>query len=171
MKKIVFSAILMLISAAAFSQTGSLPVIMCELNSGYSIGINTDSGMQIDVKGMFLYDRFGVTLEAGSQLTPDKASFHLFLGPGIVVLNTGNWRMPVSIGMELFHGKTMHYGIGAIVSVHYVITDLLYAGLNLGLTYAFNNVTEQQKGPAVERTDNWGSYLYIRPSLVFGIQF
>jgi hypothetical protein len=82
----------------------------------------------------------------------------------------------------------LYYGIGGMLSAHYRLLKNFYIGGNLGITYAFNNVYDEFVGfetkttkyneatftqtvPVFERKSHYGSYFYLRPSLVIGIQF
>ena len=166
---------------------------MSKANAGYAIGINLDNATQIDLKIMYPYQRFGFALEAGTILTPNKASTHVFLGPMIFFINNENWRVPLALGFDLIHGKTLYYGVGGFLSVHRRLVNHFYAGLNLGITYAFNNVYDELTGyqnkkeivddgtgnavfvdrtvPIFERKNHYGSYIYFRPSFLIGLQF
>ena len=161
---------------------------MVEPNIGYAIGINLESSLQIDVKLMYPFQKFGFAIEAGTILTQEKAHIHVFLGPMMFLYNNNNWRIPVSLGINLFNGKTLYFGFGGFVSAHYKLTKNIYTGFNLGISYAFNNVYDEFTGfrtetvkynegtltrdvPVYERKDHYGSYIYIKPSLMIGFQF
>ena len=182
-----------IITFSIFSQEDNLPVIMAEFNTGYAVGINTDSGVELGVKLMYPFLKSGVLFELGGIFTPDKPTFHFFIGPMFFIYINDAWRVPVTFGFVLLNGKTLYYGVGGIVSVHRKLTKNIYAGLNIGITYAFNNVYDEITGyktekviaddgtgnaiyidrevPIIERLDHWGSYIYIRPSLSIGLQF
>lgn len=188
MKKALFLILFLSISCIAFSQEYKFPAFMVEANTGYAIGINLNSAMQVDLKLTYLFNRFGFIVEAGSILTPDKASVHIFLGPMMVFMINEKWRVPVAFGFDMFYGNTFYYGIGAIASAHYILTKTMYAGLNLGITYAFNNIYDEfigyrtitnvynegtftQTVPVYETKDHYGSYVYLKLSAVFGFQY
>jgi hypothetical protein len=195
MKKKAFLFLFLVISVTVFSQSHDLTAFMVEATTGYALGINVDSAMQLSIKIMYPFERFGVALEAGTILTPDKASFHVFLGPMMFFINNENWRIPLAIGFDLFDGETLYYGIGGFISIHRKLTNHFYAGVNLGITYAFNNVYDELTGhrtervvteypagsgnavfmdreiPIFERKNHWGSYIYLKPSLLIGFQY
>ena len=193
MKKIVILIIFTITSFTVFSQSNNLLSFMIETNVGYAIGINLDNAVLVDAKIMYPVERFGVALEAGSIFTPDEASFRFFIGPMLFLINNENWRVPIVLGFDLFHGETLYYGIGGFVSVHRRLTKHIYAGINLGITYAWNNVYDVLTGyetkkevvddgtgnavfvdrqvPVFESKNHRGNYIYIRPSIAIGLQF
>ena len=169
---------------------------MAEVNAGYSIGINLDSAIEINIKAIYplqTFQKFGLILEAGGLLTPDEFTFHLFAAPYYTIINNENWRVPIALGFELYHGKSLYYGIGGNISLHRRLTKNIYVGVNLGLTYAFDNIYNEFIGydikkeiiddgtgnamfadrpvPVYERKNHYGSYIYIKPSLTIGFQF
>jgi len=187
MKKIILLFLFFIISYTAFSQSDELPAFMIEINAGYAIGINLNNTIPVNVKLIYSYERFGFVAEAGG-LFSDSSFFHLFLGPMIYVINIPKWRIPIALGFDIFHGESLYYGIGSIFSAHYRLTNNLYVGLNIGITYAFNNVYEEfveyrtittiynettltQTVPVYESKNHFGSSIYIKPSLSIGMQF
>jgi len=188
MKKIVFVVLLSIFSVFAFSQESDFITFMFEASPGYAVGINMESALFINGRIIYPIDRFGLVLEAGSLFTPEEASFNLFMGPMMFLFNNGTWRVPLALGLNIFNGETLYYGIGVIASVHYIFTRYFYIGLNIGITYAFNNVYDELTGyrtvttvfnegtftqtlPVYESRDHWGNYIYFRPSLVIGLQY
>ncbi|MCL2181021.1 MAG: hypothetical protein FWB83_07825 [Treponema sp.] len=198
MKKFIIFSLFLIISHTAFSQNDTQPVFIIEANAGYSIGINTDSAIQFDVKFIYPYHRFGIILEVGGFFIPDNITFHCFLGPMYKIIDNNKWRLPVALGLEFYQGKTLFYGIGGIISAHYLFSKHFYVGLNIGITYAFNNVYEEITGyrdasigvdgsgnkvypigpggapilqtPIRERKDHYGNYFFIKPSFLIGVQ-
>jgi hypothetical protein len=188
MKRIVILFLCFLVPFIAFTQNDDLPVFMTEINSGYAAGINLDNLIFLDVKIIYPYEKFGFVIEAGSMFTPDSSTIHVFLGPMMFLLNNSKWRVPLALGLDYFHGDTLYYGLGGIISLHHRLTNYFYAGLNLAITYAFNNVydeltgyrtivttfddgtTKTQTVPVIERKDHYGSYIYFKPSILVGIQ-
>jgi hypothetical protein len=82
MKKLIFLLILFaIISYIAFAQDNDLSKFMVEADVGYTIGINLESAMQIDVKLIYPYKRFGLVLEAGSMILSEKKAIHFFIAP------------------------------------------------------------------------------------------
>jgi hypothetical protein len=188
MKKILFLFLFSIISHVIFSQNNDLPAFMFEANTGYAVGVNLDSAMNIDAKLMYSFQKFGLILEGGSLLTPEKASLHLYIAPTIFLINNEKWRVPIALGFDLIDGKTQYYGIGGILSAHRSLAKNIYAGVNLGLTYAFDNRYDEYIGdetktvrynegtltqtvPVYQSKSHYGSYIYIKPSLSIGIQF
>jgi hypothetical protein len=188
MKKLIFLFLFSIVSYTSFSQSNDLPAFLVEANVGYAVGINLDSAVKIDIKVMYTFTKFGFALEAGSLLTPDKYSFHVFAGPMMFFINNEKLRVPLAIGFDLFQGKTLYYAIGTCLSLHYRLTKYIYAGINLGITYAFNNVYDEIVGekenkivylegtftqliPIIESRSHYGSYIYIKPSISIGFQF
>ena len=193
MKAFLFLILFSFTSFAVFPQSNNLPAFLVEANAGYAFGVNLDSAMQIDAKLMYTFQRFGFAVEAGSIFTPDKTSFHVFLGPMVFLINTENWRVPLALGFDLYHGETLYYGVGGFASVHRRLFNHFYIGLNLGVTYAFNNVYDELTGyetkkevvddgtgnaifvdrtiPVFKSKNHYGDYFYFRPSLVIGLQF
>jgi len=187
--------LLLFSSYFAFSQDNDPPNFMAELNAGYSIGINLDNAFNLDVR--FYYPaikRFGLVLEAGGLFSQDTKYFNLFIAPMFFVINTEKWRVPVAVGFDLFAGDTFFYGIGGLAAVHYSITRNFYVGFNFGVTYAFDNRYDELTGyrkenyfytdpatgfvkegsrdvPVYETKSHFGSYIYLKPSIVIGIQF
>ena len=191
MKKLIFTlSIVLTISSYAFSL--DTPVFMAEANTGYAIGVNAASSMQFDIRLIYPLNKFGFIAEAGSTIS-DINSTHLFIGPAFFFINNAQWNMPLALGFEYYHGETLFYGIGASLSVRRNLTNNFYAGLNLGITYAFNNVYDELTGyrtsrevvddgtsnavfinrtvPIFEKKDHYGSYLYFKPSLLIGLQY
>ena len=147
--------------------------------------------MQVDVKFIYSYQRFGLVLEAGNLFT-NESSVHIFMGPMINIINTEKLRVPLTIGFDLFHGNTLFYGVGGTASIHYILTKRLYLGLNAGFSYVFNNVYNEITGyntirevvddgmgnpvfadrnvPIIERKNHFGNYFYFRPSILIGIK-
>lgn len=199
MKKSIFLFLFFIIACAVFAQENNLPVFMVEFNTGYAAGINLDNAIHLDAKITYPFQKFGFVLEAGSLFTPDKPSFHFFLGPMYFFINDKNWRVPLAIGFDLVNGETLYLGLGSIISVHRRLTKHIYTGLNLRITYAFNNEYEEVTGykdaaigvdkngdkiypigsdgtpvllsPIRERKSHWGSYVYVKPSILIGLQF
>lgn len=192
MKKTAFFIIFAFIALNAFSQSDELPVFMFEVNSGYAVGVDLENAVQIDAKIISRFRNVGFLLEAGTLRTPDEPSVHIFLGPLVFFINDEKWRIPLALGFDLFHGETLYYGIGGIVSAHRTLSNNIYTGINLGITYAFNNVYNELTGyskrkeltddgsgnavyiertvPVFEKKDHFGRYIYIRPSIIIGIQ-
>jgi hypothetical protein len=191
MKKLIFLILFLIVSYTSFSHEDI--TFMTEINTGYAVGINLDNSVFLDARLSYLYKMVGFTVEFGSLFTPDKFSFHTFLGPMISIVNNEKWRVPLTIGFDLFYGKTLYYGIGSSFSLHYKLTKNFYVGINLGITYAFNNVYDEITGyktnkevdddgtgnaifvertvPIIESINHYGSYIYIKPSILIGFQF
>jgi hypothetical protein len=61
---------------------------MIETNAGYAIGVDLDSAIEINVRLICPLQRFGVILEGGILLTPEKNSDHIFIAPMMFIINT-----------------------------------------------------------------------------------
>ena len=192
MRKIIFIILFFSISCAVFTQE-NIPTFMFETNVGYAVGVNLDNALCFDVRITYPYEKFGFVLEAGSIFTPNKNSFHVFIGPMMFLLDNEKWRIPLSLGFDFFQGETSYYGIGSIISGNFKFTKNLYAGLNLGIAFAFNNIYTEITGyktskevvddgtgnavfverttPILENKDHWGIYIYFKPSALIGLQF
>jgi len=193
MRKIFVLLAFFITPIVAFPQDNDLPAFMVELDAGYAFGINVNSAVNFEVKLLYTYQRFGFVVEAGALIS-DNTVFHLFLGPAFFFINNEKWRVPVAVGFDLSGGKTLFYGMGGLVAVHYSITKNIYTGINLGVTYAFDNrydeLTGYRKGtyfytdpdtgfvkegttdiPVFETKSHFGSYVSITPSIVIGFQF
>jgi len=174
MKKIFLVFIILFLSGFAYSQD---PLsIFVETSAGYSIGINIDGAFQMDLRMTTLLGKYGLMFEYGGAFSPGNPSFHLYLGPAMLVYSNGNWKIPLSIGFDIFSGNTIYYGFGAAASAQYKFSKYFYTGFNFGITYAFNNVINEviaisSQGPKIVKKDRFGSYVYLRPSIVIGAQF
>jgi len=193
MKKVVFLLCLILITHIAFSQTSELPFIMIEAETGYAVGISLDNAAFFDARFFTAFNRFGFVLQAGMFFNKETLNYHIFLGPVFYILNTSKWRLPLAVGLDVFGDKASYLGIGGLISLQYAFTKRFYAGLNLGITYAFNYIYEEVTGyrtdriivddgsgnavftdrtvPIYENKNHYGSYFYFKPSLAVGLQF
>jgi hypothetical protein len=192
MKKILLTLTLSFImSGLSFSE--DLPTFMIEVGNGYNVGVNLENAYQLDARLYYPIFRFGVVLEAGG-IIQENSLFHFFIAPMYLIINTSKWRVPVAVGFDLMGGKNnIYYGIGAMAAVHYSFTKNFYAGLNLGVSYAFDNRYEEITGyktekitvddgtgnaifvdrtvPILETKSHFDSYIYFKPSVVIGLQF
>jgi len=187
MKKLFVVLFFIVISGLAFSD--DLPTFMVETNAGYAIGVNLDNAMQTDAKLYYSFKRFGFAAEAGALTSTDNSAFHMFLGPMFYFINTDKWRVPLVVGFDLITQDTTFFGVGATVSLHRRLSNFFYTGLNLGISYAFDNpyeeitgykttvtkfddgTTKSQTAPVLENKSHPGTYMYFKPSLVVGLQF
>jgi len=191
MKKIFVLLVFSIVPFIAFSQE---PTIMVETNAGYSVGINLENNYQLDIKLYYPINRFGLIVEVGSLFPQNDGYFHFFIAPMYFIINTEKWRVPVAIGFDVMGGKNnLYYGIGGSVAAHYSVTRNFYAGINLGIAYAFDNrhqditgyrtekvVVDDSTGNAVfidrnvpvfETKSHFGSYIFLKPSIAIGFQF
>ena len=193
MKNIFILLVFFIASFSVFSQDNDPPAFMVESDVGYAVGINLNNAVFFDVKLIYPYKRFGFVVEAGGLFFPGNKIFHVFLGPLIFFMNSTKWRMPLVIGMDYISGETAYFGIGSIFSAHRRLTKYLYAGLNLEITYAFINSSEELTGyktekvvvddgtgnavfaektvPIYETKQHYGNNLYFKPSALIGLQF
>jgi hypothetical protein len=189
MKKLFFLLLFSTTSFIVFSQNNDLPAFMLELNTGYSVGINLDNAVQIDIKLIYSFERFGFAVEAGSLFSTDYSAFHLFLAPIYYFINADKWRLPLAVGLDFINDKTSYIGIGGVIAIHYRLAKYIYTGFNIGITYAFNNIYDELTGykttvtnfddgtsktqttPIYESKNHYGNNFYIKPSLVIGLQF
>jgi hypothetical protein len=180
MKNLVLAlSIFSLLAGYAFSD--DLPAFLIEANSGYSLGINLNNAMQFDVRLYYPIRKFGLAVEGGGLFTQSNSLFHFFIGPVMHFVNTPQWRVPVILGIDIMVGKSAHFGIGGTVSVHRRLAKYFYAGLNLGIVYAFYHAYDEITGyrnnqeladvPIIENNKGFGNSLYLKPSLVVGLQF
>jgi len=187
MKRLLLTIFILNISIFAFSQ--DLPSFLIEANAGYALGINIDSAIQIGLKLTYPIEKFGFSVEAEIMLNSEKISFQSSLVGFVVFFYIKEkWRIPVTIGFEINNGNTFYYGIGGVISAHYMLTKSFFVGLNIGITYFINNVYDELTGyktntiiynegiftqtvPVFEKKNHWGSYIQIRPSILVGLQF
>jgi len=188
-KKSIFIVVFIIISHTGFSQSNELPAFLIEANAGYAIGFTLDNTVPINLKLTYLLlGKYGLMLEAGCLLTSDQIYFNGFIGPVVFFYINEKWRVPVSIGLAVIDGNTFYYGIGSTASIHYIFNKHFFMGINLGVTYAFNNVYEELTGyktitttynegtftqtvPVYEKKNHLGNYIYLKPLLLIGLQF
>jgi len=191
MKKLLFALLFIAVSGYIFAE--NLPAFMVETNVGYAVGVNLNNAMQIDTRLYYSFERFGFAIEAGSLFTTDYSVFHLFLGPMYYFINNEKWRLPIILGFDFMKNETDYLGAGAVIALHYRFTKYFYTGVNLGITYAFDNIYDEITGykteaytyidgsgnpqlgkrnvPVMESKHHYGNNFYFKPSLVIGLQF
>jgi len=190
----------LIIIGYGFTMENEQPLFMMEINTGYSIGINQPNAIPIDIKIIYPYNRFGFTLEAGMAIS-DDIGYRLFLGPTFFVINNPKIRLPISIGYDIngINNNNILHGIGIISSFNYRLNNMFYFTVNLNINYAFNESYNEIVGykdaaigidlngnkiyaigpngnpilttPIMEKRNNFGNYIHIRPTIGIGIQF
>jgi hypothetical protein len=142
-KIIIFLLFFTVLSFSIFSLDNDDPFMFIELNSGYAIGIDTDNAIPLELKLIYPYNRFGLTVELGALFSEEETGFHFFIGPTFFIINTPKIRFPVSLGFDFMHLKTVYYGIGGIASFNYSLTKNIYIGINAEINFYFNNRYEE----------------------------
>jgi hypothetical protein len=146
MKKIILLVMVTVFHHSTFGLENETPSFLMEVNTGFAAGIEMPGFVPAAIKFVYPYARFGFTMEAGGLFSNEKRAFNLFLGPAFFVVNNPKIRMPVSLGFNLLLGegkKGTYYGIGGIFSVNYSLTRNIYAGINIGIDYNFDNPYEE----------------------------
>jgi len=122
------------------------PAYLLELETGYAFGINLQNSVPIEIKMVYPIFRFGFTLESGILLG-ENIGFHFFLGPTFFIINNTRMRVPLSIGLDLCTiNNNLYYGLGGIISYHYVLHKNIYVGVNFSINYNINNPYEEIVG-------------------------
>ena len=192
MKKLFFVlSIVFILSVSAFSET---PNFIIEVSNAYAVGINLNNAYQLNARLYYPFGRFGLVLEAGNIFIQDNNLFNFFIAPVFFIIDTEKWRMPVAVGFDLMRGQNnFYYGIGGMVAAHYSFAKNFYVGVDLGITYAFDNKYDELTGhrteaytyvdnngqpqlgtrdvPIFENKSHFGNYIYFKPSITIGFQF
>jgi hypothetical protein len=111
-----------------FGLENEIPSILIELNTGYSIGIHLSNSVPIELKLVYPFKLFGITLEVGSLLSNNIQAYHIFLGPTFFAINNQKIRIPISLGLDILgnRNKEIYFGIGGIGAFNYSLTKTIY---------------------------------------------
>ena len=176
-----------------YTPTDTPPFFMVESSAGYALGVNLDNAAFFGVRLIYPFERFGLIVEAGRMFPQNSSAFHFFLGPMMYFVNDPQLRVLLSLGLDIMGGETTVLGIGSTLSIHRRLGNFLYAGINLGIVYAFNHIYEVRTGyrtnrvieadsagnpvfayrtvPVYENKNHFGNRFHFRPSLLIGMQF
>ncbi|MDR2393930.1 MAG: hypothetical protein LBD93_07235 [Treponema sp.] len=201
MKKVISIILFFALAGFTFGSEEETPNVLIELNTGYAIGIELPNSVPIELKLVYLFTRFGCTLQAGSLLSDDIRAIHIFLGPTFFAINNPKIRIPISVGIDVLSSNKndSYFGIGGIISLNYSITKNIFCGINIEMNYDFNNPYEETVGykdasigvdengnkiypigpggnpiyytPIRENKNHIGNNFYIKPTVGIGMQF
>ena len=144
------------LSCFIFGQEAETPSVLIELNTGYAFGINMDSSLPIELKMVYPYTRFGITIEGGALLHSDnKAGVHFFVGPTLFIINNPKIRLPISVGFDLMVKNSTYFGLGGIVSFNYSLAKNLYLGINTEVNFYINHPYEEAVGIDTKDASIW----------------
>jgi hypothetical protein len=144
-KKFVYVIILGLAAFCAFGQGDEKPLVMYELGSGYSVGINTNNSVPLEFKMIIPFGNFGFMLSGGADFA-ESSGGHGFIGATYFVINNDKTRIPVSLGFSISGNEKHSYiGFSGLVSYQYILTNNIYIGFNMEM----NN---RRASPAVSLT-------------------
>jgi len=176
-----------------YTPTDTPPFFMVESSAGYALGVNLDNAAFFGLRLIYPFERFGFIIEGGGMFSQGESAFHFFLGPMVYIVNAPQWRVLLSLGLDIVGRETTILGVGSTLSFHRRLGNLLYAGVNLGIVYAFNHIYEVRTGyrtsrvieddgagnpvfayrtiPVYENRSHFGNRFHFRPSLLIGMQF
>jgi len=190
MKKTICLITLSLVVCSLFGQGNETPFAMYEIGSGYSIGINRDNSVPLEIRMVIPFGNFGIMVSGGADFVKENGG-HAFLGVSYFVFNTKSMRVPVSLGFGI-SGNQKHFymGFSGMASYHYMFTKNIYAAFTVEVNYSFNDRYNDIVGngagspangvvypitilpaPKTEETNHFGSYVYIKPTICIGYQF
>ncbi|MDR2446529.1 MAG: hypothetical protein LBD58_04455 [Treponema sp.] len=61
-----------------FALKNEAPSVLMELNTGYAFGVELPDAIPIELKLVYPFTRFGLTLESGVLLSDNLQSLHIF---------------------------------------------------------------------------------------------
>jgi hypothetical protein len=190
MKKTIILIIYLTLVGYIFGLENETPSILVELNTGYAIGIDLPSSVPIEIKLVYPFTHFGLTLEAGPLISPDITGIHIFFGPTFFAINNAKIRLPISIGVDMNYKNDSYFGVGGIIGFNYVLAKYLYVGINVEVNYDFSHPYNEKVGerdeyyldtndgvvknrtvPIMENKNHIENNIYIKPTVGIGIQF
>lgn len=168
------------------------PLILYELGSGYGIGINMAGSVPLEIRMTVPLSNWGYMLFGGVDFGKNIGG-HGFIGATYFFINNSAMRLPVSLGFTISGNKKNFYlGLSSLVSYHYIFAKNVYAGINLEITYNFNdrytvidgngdgmatngvdgsgNPITTFPSPETKAANHWGSYVTIKPTICIGYE-